>query len=351
MKTERTEESSQPTESTEEEQTSTPDKSTEPDSATESTLQQQIDQLKREYVEARANSINWWLRVIGILLAFIGVIGIIIGYLAFERFENLEATAKEHLQEILKHRRKAEEILREDTYGTLVDYLNDGSEDLLPMRSPQETNRIRNAIRDVKENPDSFLIDKAIADAYALNLKIRFTDAREKWKAIANIAEGNDNKLASLAWFMIGSTLRDENALDAYTKAINLMPTNSQAFNNRGVRNALLGNHDEAFKDYKEAIQQAPNDHFAYINRGNLHFHRGEYKSAIKDYNTVIDKLNLRWSDVYLSRAKAQAHLGQTSEAESDLRTGLAIAIQNGDNDLIIQIKLTIRELKLDSTK
>ena len=359
MKAERTEESSRSTESTEEEQTSTSDKSTEPDSATEATLQQQINMLKREYIETRGNTVNWWLRFIAISLSFFGFVILIssvtIGFLAFERFKDLETTAKGHLQEILKHRRTAEEVLREDAYGTLIDYSDNRSEDIGFIQSPEETHRIKEAIQNIKYNPDSFLIDRAIADAYTLRLNGKFTEAREKWEAIVNLTEENDNKLAALAWYWIAGTYRGKQkakeALNAYNKAIELRPIYPSAFNNRGTVNVRLDNYDDAFEDYGTAIQQDPTFHIAYINRGNLKVRLGRHKSAIDDYNIVIDDLNWEWSNVYLSRGRAHAHIGNISKAKSDLETGLAIAIRYGDNYLIVEFKRTIQELKLDSRK
>ena len=223
------------------------------------------------------------------------------------------------------------------------------------MQPPEETHRIRKAAQNIKHNPDSFLIDKAIADAYILGLNRKLTKAREKWETIANLTEENDNKLAALAWFSIGRNYpgkqNAKDALNAYNKAIELSPIYPKAFNNRGITHTYLGNYDDALKDYDTSIQQDPTTYHTYFNRGKLKARLGQYKSAIDDYNIAIDDLNWEFPAAYLSRAEAHAHIGNISEANSDLQTALAIAIRNGDNLHIFLIKQTIRELKLDSRK
>ena len=127
MKTERSEKSAQPMESTAEEEINPPDKSTglavlwfrrfllflnhfyswiskiilgkkkgkgDIKMETEATLQEQIDQLKREYIETRSNTINWWLRIIAIMLSFFSFIilvaTVVFGFLAFGKLKDLE---------------------------------------------------------------------------------------------------------------------------------------------------------------------------------------------------------------------------------------------------------------------
>jgi tetratricopeptide (TPR) repeat protein len=54
-----------------------------------------------------------------------------------------------------------------------------------------------------------------------------------------------------------------------YTKAIELNPNDSAAYNNRGVLNYELKKYKEAVDDCSRAIELKPTDAKAYYNRGN----------------------------------------------------------------------------------
>jgi len=80
------------------------------------------------------------------------------------------------------------------------------------------------------------------------------------------------NDLKATEWFEIGYKFiiaeRWKEALDAYTKAIELDPQYATAYNNRGVAYAKLGNHNQAIKDYNKTIKINPQYAMAYNNRG-----------------------------------------------------------------------------------
>ena len=123
-----------------------------------------------------------------------------------------------------------------------------------PEKSGTMTEVVPEELRDIELS----LVDRAIIDAYLLQRDGKITDAIEKWRSIANIAEGVDNELATHAWFSVGGLISDNNpeeALLAYDKAISLKPDNAIFYNNRGATKSLLERYESAISDYDEAIR------------------------------------------------------------------------------------------------
>ena len=113
----------------------------------------------------------------------------------------------------------------------------------------------------------------------------KIADAIEKWRSIANIAEGMDNELAAHAWFSIGGLLSSNNpeeALRSYDKAVNFNPDNAVFYNDRGAAKSLLEQYESAISDYDEAIRLNPEYADAYYNRGWARSELHQYEFAIR---------------------------------------------------------------------
>ena len=80
-----------------------------------------------------------------------------------------------------------------------------------------------------------------------------------------------------------------EQATEAYAKAIQLDPGNSEAY--AGRCHTLRATHqlDGALVDCDKAIQLDSTSVRAYVNRGNLHDDRGEVELALADYSKAIE--------------------------------------------------------------
>ena len=65
--------------------------------------QRQLNDLRREYLDGRSDSVNQWLVVIGLVLAFFAVaIPVVTGiaaYVAYTQFQRIESEAAEHLNQ------------------------------------------------------------------------------------------------------------------------------------------------------------------------------------------------------------------------------------------------------------
>jgi tetratricopeptide (TPR) repeat protein len=97
---------------------------------------------------------------------------------------------------------------------------------------------------------------------------------------------------------------RHQEAVEAYTKAIDVKP-HSWAYKNRGAVRYKLGNKQEAIEDYTEAIKLNPQDARAYFARGVARFVLGNKQEAIEDYTEAI-KLNPQDAEAYFARGGAR---------------------------------------------
>lgn len=280
-------------------------------------LQQLFNDLRKEHLDTRAESINWWLTSITIVLGFFAVIIPIAGYIGFREFRRLRDEASQHVAAIRQDRAESNELLqniRQKGNAEVFDILSN-------------TEEFEESLRDLLQNPELSIIDKAIAEAFALQQDGAIEEAIEKWCSIANIVEETDSDLAARAWFSVGylhSQERDpEKAIPAYDKAIYLRPDYAEAYNNRGTLNGELGQYDAAITDLDKAIMLDPEDAEAYYNRGIVKFLIGIHRSASADSDESI-----RFED-----------------AKSDLQIALDLAIQQGRTELKTDIEEILNEL------
>ena len=275
-------------------------------------LQQLFNDLRREYLDTRSKSIDWWLEFIGIILTFFAVLIAIAGYIGFREFRRLRDEARQHVSEIRKDKAKSDELMqnmRQKGNAEVFDVLS-GSEEF------------EKGLRDLLQNSELSVIDKAIADASALQQDGAIKDAIEKWRSIANIVGEADSDLAARSWFSVGylhsQEEEPEKAIPAYDKAIYLKPDYAEAYNNRGASNGELGQYDAAITDLDEAIVLDPNDAEAHYNRGIVHFSRNNYDDAFTDFNTAI-LLKPNHTSAHANRGLSRARLGQYDAAITDL--------------------------------
>jgi tetratricopeptide (TPR) repeat protein/SH3-like domain-containing protein len=153
--------------------------------------------------------------------------------------------------------------------------------------------------------------------------------------------EGWFEKGVSLA----GSQHYDE-AIDAFTKALEEDPRNAEAFNQRGFAWFLKGDYDRATEDYTAAIEIDPRFADAYNNRGAARYEKGDYDGAIADYTLALKDvisylesessqtpdnkprykdINPVFAKVYINRGSAWHHKGNYNRAVADYTTALEI--------------------------
>lgn len=345
-------------------------------------IQNYFNELRREFLDNRADTIDWWLAIIAIVLTIFGIVVPIAGYLGFLRFRKIEIeaknsanaaaehaeNAKRHMEDIERNRDKSEKIIREMSAQSIAE-------------NPDEA---RWNIEDAS-NPEASLINKAIGLANSLQQQGKISEAIEKWRAVANISEGHDNDLSATAWFSVGYLLMDDDqelvitaydhairlksnypeaynnrgnakyyvnqfntAITDYDEAIRLKPDYPEAYFNRGNAKYMLRTYDVAIADYDEAIRLKPDYFEAFYNRGNVKYMLGQYDDAIPDYDEVI-RLKQIYPLAYFYRGTSKTMMGRNNKARLDLETSLIQAREIGDTNLVAQVEQSLRNLDTDS--
>jgi tetratricopeptide (TPR) repeat protein len=77
-------------------------------------------------------------------------------------------------------------------------------------------------------------------------------------------------------------------AIEAYTKAIELTPTDYSIYNNRGLVFHTMRDYDRAIADFDKSIEISPNS-LTYNNRGVAREDRGDIEQAISDYRKALE--------------------------------------------------------------
>lgn len=198
-------------------------------------VQRRFNDLRRELLDYRAETINWRLAATAIFLAFFGIVVVLGGYFGFSRFREIEAEAKRYAEEarevvseIKEQKKQADEsfahlsrIVEQSSHLSLN--IEDLARDDAPLSillgrgrsEPDVTQEIEEAVQEVRRNPEASPVARAIADASSLQRAGKIEEAIEKWRSIANVMEGIDNDLAAHAWLSVSALLSERGEEDA----------------------------------------------------------------------------------------------------------------------------------------
>ena len=302
---------------------------TEATAAAEVEIQRQLNELRREALDDRSDTLGLWLAVIGILATLLvggaGYIGVNKVRQSAEKAREAAEQAAVIVEKIKKNVDRSEEYLQRLT-----------SEEI---RDPDSAEKTHEAVQAVRHNLDTLPLDRAIADASNLQQEGKTQQAIEKWRAIANLAEGNDN-LVARAWFSVGYVLHAgrhgeisettaAEVTDAYDKAIGLRPDYAEAYNNRGVAKSSLGRNEEAIADFDEAIRLNPRYADAYNNRGASRGALSRYEEAIADFNQAI-RLGPDDAQAHNNLGACEQRLGSSRGRSKGFRRGSPAEPQTG---------------------
>jgi len=263
--------------------------------AIEIEIQRRINEIEKERLDDRADTIDWWLAVVAIVLTFFGIVVAIAGLFGFRKFQQIEKEALGSTEEGKRHVEEAGKLVEEikghrDESQPILQNMN--AENFAEM-SKDDPEKARRAAEEVRENPRASLMDRAVAAALFLQKEGRKDEAVEKWRGIAKVAEGDDDDLAARAWFSIGYLFQEKGkpgeAIPAYDESIRLKPDLAEAYNNRGNAKNNLGQHKAAMADYDEAIRLKPDYATAYYNRGVASVGLDNKDAARRDFGKAHD--------------------------------------------------------------
>ncbi|MFZ4544635.1 MAG: tetratricopeptide repeat protein [Saprospiraceae bacterium] len=132
--------------------------------------------------------------------------------------------------------------------------------------------------------------------------------------------------------FNLGVALNDnknyKQAVQSYTKAINLKPFHDQAFSNRGIIYMDEGKNAEAMADFNKAISLDPKRERVYVNRGKLLFNLKQNEASLLDFNKAIE-LNPKMAEAYYNRAIIFGEQGKYEEARADYTEAIKLNPKN----------------------
>ncbi|VIO79003.1 TPR repeat-containing protein YrrB [Bradyrhizobium ivorense] len=115
-----------------------------------------------------------------------------------------------------------------------------------------------------------------------------------------------------------------EAAIADYSQAVGLNGKFSSAYNGRGNALRERGQVDEAIADFNKAIELDPKSPFAYNGRANALRDKGESEKAIKDYAQAIS-IDPKYATAYIGRANAYSDQSNWAAALADYDAAIAI--------------------------
>ncbi len=168
------------------------------DAATEVEIQRRFNELRREALEDRAGTIEWWLTGIALFLAALVSIAAAFGYIVIRRLQAFEREMRGMVEHARAYAAEAAKFA-EEARG----YEGDVDEPLRSMATADLVFARAQIGEDLSRDPGRAGAS-AIADARQLEEEGRLGEAVERWRHIANVAEGTNDELAALAFRSIG---------------------------------------------------------------------------------------------------------------------------------------------------
>jgi tetratricopeptide (TPR) repeat protein len=102
-----------------------------------------------------------------------------------------------------------------------------------------------------------------------------------------------------------------------FDKAIELDPRYAKTYLFRGFAYGKLGKQSESLKDFDKAIELDPNDAWAYNGRSIIHVLLGNLNQSLRDSDKAID-LSPKYANAYYNRGIAYLHMENKSKALND---------------------------------
>ena len=142
----------------------------------------------------------------------------------------------------------------------------------------------------------------------------------------------NIKELTAIEWFEKGYSSaiagNYKDAIDAFSKTIEINKKHAAAYNNRGYSYNNLGNYNQAIQDYEKAIEINPEDDVAYYNRGVAYGKLGKDSQAVDNYDRAI-RINPKYADAYSARGITYGVLGNYRQAINDLDRAIELNPKN----------------------
>lgn len=127
-----------------------------------------------------------------------------------------------------------------------------------------------------------------------------------------------ENGTTAQEWLEKGIALgrlgKHEEALDAFSKAIEIDPQFASAWNDKGVTFGRLGRHEEGLDVFSKAIEINPQYAGAWYNKGVALYELGRHQEALDAYNKAIE-IDPQYADAWYNKGVALCDVGRYKEA------------------------------------
>ena len=232
----------------------------------------------------------------------------------------------------------------------------------------KSTEEIGESIKRVERDPKASVIDRAIVDAYKLQLNGKIKDAIKKWHSIANVVEGSNNDLASGAWFSVGylqltagsdeglaagsdeglaagsdeglaagsdeglaagsdeglAAGSDEETIAAFGKAFDLDPDHAKVLYKRVISKMFVSQYEEAITAFGKALDLKPDYAEAHYGWATAKMFVSQYEEAITAFGKALD-LKPDYAEAYYGRGAAKLSLSQYEAAIVDYNEAIRL--------------------------
>lgn len=105
-----------------------------------------------------------------------------------------------------------------------------------------------------------------------------------------------------------------QEAIDTYTRAINLDPKNAAAYLGRAAAYGEMGRFDKSIDDFNSAVALRPTDSEIYVDRGLMFELSGNYQRALQDYIEAV-RLDPENGSAHFNCGNVYMTLGETQKA------------------------------------
>jgi tetratricopeptide (TPR) repeat protein len=113
-------------------------------------------------------------------------------------------------------------------------------------------------------------------------------------------------------WRELGYKATDlEEQIKCYTKAIELDPKSTMAWNNKGNALNNMGKYEDAIKCFDKAIELDPEDEYAWNRKGTALKNMRKYEDSIKCFDRILN-LNILDDSAWKERSEVFEKLGKT---------------------------------------
>ena len=311
-------------------------------------IDRRVTELRNEFLDDKADSVNWWLESVSLWLAVIAIfftifalIVPIFSYFGYQKYEDSRKIIEKHVKDAEQHLDTIKKHKKE-----IADYTAGmPGKDNKPVTAPDTPEKDGSKVQEHTNDVEVLLPAKV--DTKVLPVQEDRTANELRQTITKDMEESNPGTVAS-TWFYVGflyqledstttNQLNNHNALDAYTQAIRLNPNYVEAYFNRGNANAYLSEHRKAIEDYDSAIQiilSSKSDYYKstntlhklYFNSGNscTQLRPPNYSNAIANYDLSLANTtssnSYNHGIVYYNRGNAKFRIENYSDAAEDYR-------------------------------